>query len=217
MKNYKTQPPRETGVLATKTKNSGFEPGKSASNTANYMKIKDSAFGQRAISRVHPHPKTSVLRPKSAQNDADSRHKPSVRLPASTPTSASRPIPLPSGPESNSSARSNSPAPAIPHPSAAPPDTPTAPRCPSSSGPCSRRPDPSCSSRTQSRTRQPAAPRNPQIEETFFLSSTKTDVVINWSPYTLDMEDFCLTPLYLALSLQMRVQNVRETGASRCP
>jgi hypothetical protein len=31
------------------------------------------------------------------------------------------------------------------------------------------------------------------------------------------MEDFCLTPLYLALSLQMRVQNVRETGASRCP
>jgi hypothetical protein len=65
-------------------------------------------------------------------------------------------------------------------------------------------------------TRRPPGPRKQQSEETFLLSWTKTHVVINWSPHAQDMEDFCLTPLYLAVSLQMRIQNLRNPGASRC-
>jgi hypothetical protein len=125
-------------------------------------------------------------------------------IPTSSP---SHPTPAPSAPAPNSPAHSNSPTPATPHPSAALPDIPMAkPR--SSSGLYSPHPDPWYSSRNPSKSRRLKSPRSQPIEETFFLSSTKTSVVINKSLAPQYMEDSPLTSPYVALSLQLRIQRI---------
>lgn len=180
------------------------------------MKKLEGNPAESAFSRVRPHPGAAPPRPKM-NPPRPQMGPPEPQMGSAKPIWAAcirRRYPPPSVPASNSPAHSNSPAPATPRPSVCcPADTPLAtPR--SSSGLYFPHPDPSCSSRTQPKSRQPVWPRKQQFEETFFLSSTKTDVVINCSPNTQDMEDFSLTPLHLALSLQLRIRNPRKPGAS---
>jgi len=142
------------------------------------------------------------------------------------PKTTSSPVPLPPTPEpsaraSNSSARSNSPAPATPHPSAARPGIPMHSRR-SSSGPYCPHPDPSCSYRIPPASRQPESSQIPKFEETFFLSSTKTLVVINkthvaapnLSSVTQPMEKSLDETLHMGALLQLRncasAQNCRS-------
>ena len=105
---------------------------------------------------------------------------------------------------SNSPARSNSPKPAIPHPSVSTRDSLTHLTPRASSGTYFLRPVRSCSFHIRLTFRQPIRPRNQQREETFFLSSTKTFVVSNGSHTTQYMEDFPSHRLHVGVSLQLR-------------
>jgi hypothetical protein len=115
---------------------------------------------------------------------------------------------------SNTAARSNSPKPATPHPSVSLPDNPSRPTHHASSGTYFPRPDPSCSSRIPQKSRQPKRLLIQQLEETFFLSSTKTFVVSNWSRSTQYMEDFPSVVLHLGVSLQLRNSTSAQTSRS---
>ncbi len=172
-----------------------FEPGK-------HLKINE--VGKKQNPALNP--KTAVLNLRSAP------------IGVLEPTSSPALPPEPSVPASNAPARSNSPAPAIPHPSAARLDTLTAPRH-SLSAPCSPRSGPSCLCRIPPASRQPESSCKSQFEVTFFLSSTKTDVVINLSHVAQPVEILLDGALHIAASLQMPHNNrvtVSVSGVNQC-